>query len=37
MTDLQSFALAFAIVWGGLAGYLAWLHARIRRLERPGR
>lgn len=34
MTDLESFALAFLAVWGGLAAYLAWLHTRIRRLER---
>lgn len=32
-TDLQTFTLAFAIVWGGLGGYLLWLHARMRRLE----
>lgn len=36
MTDLQSFALAFALVWGGLAAYLLWLHALARRLERGG-
>lgn len=33
MTDLQSFALAFALVWGGLAAYLLYLHALARRLE----
>lgn len=34
MNDLESFAVAFLIVWGGLAAYLAWLHTRIARLER---
>lgn len=34
MTDPQSFALALAIVWGGIAAYLLWLHARLRRVER---
>lgn len=33
MTDLQSFALAFALVWGLLAAYLLRLHALARRLE----
>jgi hypothetical protein len=33
-TDLQSFTLAFLIVWGGLAAYFARLHALARRLER---
>lgn len=36
MTDLQSFALAFALVWGGLAAYLVYLHALARRLARRG-
>ena len=35
MTDLQSFTLAFLAVWGGLAGYLLWIHARLRRLRGP--
>ena len=34
MTDLQSFALAFIVVWGGLGAYLLYLHALARRLER---
>lgn len=34
MTDLQSFALAFLAVWGGLAAYLIWLHRRVSRLEK---
>ena len=34
MTDLQTFALAFALVWGGLAAYLLWLHRESRRLAR---
>lgn len=34
MTDLQTFTLAFALVWGGLAAYLLRLHALVRRLER---
>ncbi len=34
MTDLASFALAFLLVWGGLAAYLAWLHVRLERLEK---
>lgn len=34
MTDLQSFTVAFLVVWGGLAGYLVWLHRRLLRLER---
>lgn len=33
MTDLQTFALAFALVWGGLAAYLLYLHGLARRLE----
>jgi CcmD family protein len=33
MTDLQSFMLAFAVVWGGLAGYMLWLHRRLAALE----
>jgi len=33
-TDLQTFALAFCVVWLGLGGYLLWLHGRMRRLER---
>lgn len=33
MTDLQSFALAFALVWGALAAYLLRLHVLARRLE----
>ena len=32
-SDLATFALAFAFVWGGLAAYLAWLHVLARRLE----
>lgn len=32
-TDLQTFALAFALVWGGLAAYLLWLHRRIQQAE----
>lgn len=32
-SDLATFALAFAFVWGGLAAYLLWLHALARRLE----
>lgn len=34
MTDLQSFALAFLVIWGGLAAYLLYLHALARRLGR---
>lgn len=34
MNDLQSFAIAFGIVWMGLAGYLIWLDARVRKLEK---
>lgn len=33
-TDLQTFALAFALVWGGLAAYMIRLHLLARRLER---
>lgn len=33
MTDLQSFALAFALVWGALAAYLLRLHLLARSLE----
>ena len=33
MTDLQTFALAFGIVWLGLAAYFVRLHALARRLE----
>lgn len=31
-TDLQTFAIAFAVVWGGLALYLLRLHLAARRL-----
>ncbi len=38
--DLQTFALVFAVIWGGLALYLVWLDrttrglaARLERLE----
>lgn len=41
-TDLQTFALAFGLVWGLLAAYLVRLHLaqrhleeRLARLERP--
>ncbi|HUR69533.1 MAG TPA: CcmD family protein [Candidatus Thermoplasmatota archaeon] len=34
MTDLQSFTAAFLVVWGALAAYLLWLHAKLRRLQR---
>jgi hypothetical protein len=38
MSDLTTFALAFALVWGGLAAYLLRLHLLARRLEdRMGR
>lgn len=37
MTDLQTFALAFAVVWAGLAAYLLRLHALARRLEARAR
>ena len=33
MTDLQSFTIAFAAVWGGIAAYMLWLHAKLRALE----
>lgn len=33
MSDLATFALAFAIVWIGLALYLVRLHLLARRLE----
>lgn len=33
LNDLQTFALAFALVWGGLAAYLVRLHLLARRLE----
>ena len=33
MSDLQTFALAFAIVWIGLGSYLVWLHVLARRIE----
>ncbi len=32
-TDMQTFALAFTVVWGGLALYLVHLHRITRRLE----
>lgn len=32
-TDLQTFTLAFAIVWGGLAAYLLHLHRLALRLR----
>lgn len=32
-SDLATFTLAFAIVWGGLAVYLVRLHLLARRLE----
>lgn len=32
-TDLQTFALAFFLVWGGLAAYLLYLHRLALRLE----
>jgi hypothetical protein len=42
-TDTQTFAITFALVWGGLALYLLWLHRvargleeRLARLERGG-
>lgn len=34
MTDLQSFLVAFGIVWGALAAYMLWLDRRLRALER---
>lgn len=34
MTDLQSFLVAFGIVWGGIAAYVLWLDMRLRRLEK---
>lgn len=37
MTDPQSFTLAFLVVWGGLAGYLLWLHRKLRQTERLAR
>lgn len=33
MSDLQTFTLAFGLVWGGLAVYLLRLHALARKLE----
>lgn len=33
MTDLQTFALAFGIVWAALAAYLVRLHLLARRLQ----
>lgn len=33
-TDLSTFALAFGVVWGGLAAYLVWLHRQQVRLAR---
>ena len=33
MTDLQTFALAFGILWIGLAAYLIRLHVLARRLQ----
>ena len=33
-TDLQTFGIAFAVVWGGLAAYFAYLHALEARLAR---
>ena len=33
MTDLQSFAIAFLVVWGSLAAYLLWLHRRLAQLD----
>lgn len=32
-SDLTTFALAFALVWGGLAAYMLRLHLLTRRLE----
>lgn len=32
-SDLKTFALAFALVWGALAAYLVRLHLLARRLE----
>lgn len=32
--DLVTFALAFSVVWGGLAAYFLYLHAVERRLAR---
>ena len=32
-SDLTTFALAFALVWGGLAAYLVRLHLLARKLE----
>ena len=34
MDDLQTFTLAFAIVWIALALYLVRLHTLLRRVER---
>jgi CcmD family protein len=31
--DLQTFAIAFTIVWGALAAYLLYLHRLERRIE----
>lgn len=33
MTDLQTFTLAFALVWGALAAYMLRLHQLARKLE----
>lgn len=33
MTDLQSFLVAFLVVWGALGAYLLWLDRRVRALE----
>lgn len=32
-SDLTTFAIAFAVVWGGLAAYLVRLHLLAKRLE----
>ena len=32
--DLAAFGVAFALVWGGLALYFAWLHVYAARLAR---
>lgn len=31
--DMLTFAIAFTIVWGALAGYLLYLHRLERRIE----
>lgn len=34
LSDMRAFALAFALVWGGLAAYLVRLHLLARSLEK---